>query len=162
KSGTYASAPIEKRMALGHEQYKFATAVFAYDPVGVITAILRDTFKQLTMIGLTDYTDIFQERKVAGSSEFSTVRRQAFNNLPRVYTDVLTNTAVWKYQFPTAFFSALTGFAAIVAFFFIADILARCWKTVSTDKKIFGFAILLGLVSNAFVCGTFSGPHNRY
>jgi len=54
-TGIYAPAPIEKRRELANEQYRFAAAVLAYDPVGQITASLNDAFQQLRMVGLSDF-----------------------------------------------------------------------------------------------------------
>jgi hypothetical protein len=55
--GVYTPAQISERKALGLEQYEFAAAVLAHDPVGQITATLSDGFQQLKMIGLSDISD---------------------------------------------------------------------------------------------------------
>jgi hypothetical protein len=146
-SGIYAPAPIEKRRELANEQYRFATAVLAYDPVGQIAAWLNDAFQQLTMVGLSDLLIAADE---------------AFPRLPRVYAERMAGSPVGRKAFPIAIFSALTIFAAMLSFIFVGVTLIKYWKIVSSEQKVFCFVIIFGQVSNAFICGVLSGPHERY
>lgn len=147
ETGIYAPASIEKRRALGNEQYQFAAAVLAYDPVGQVAAWLKDAFQQLKMIGLSD---------------FPAAAEQAFPSLPPVHAERMARSSIWRKEFPMETFSALTIFAVILSFMFVCVTLIRHWKYVSVEQKIFCFVIFLGEVSNAFVCGALSGPHERY
>src|SRR5262249_26247662 len=144
--GIYAPAPTEKRRELGNEQYKFAAAVLAYDPLGQITAALSNGFEQLKMTGLLD---------------FVVSAKEAFPNLPQVYAERLEGSPIGKKDFPIAIFSALTTFAAIFSFIFVAVTLIRYWRIISAELKVFCFVILLGQVANALICGALSGPHER-
>jgi hypothetical protein len=146
-TGIYATSPIEKRRELGNEQYRFAAAVLAYDPVGQIAAWLNDGFQQLRMVGLSD---------------FLWAADQAFLRLPRDHAERMARSSVWRKDFPIKIFSALTIFAAILSFMFVCVTLIRYWRDVSVEQKIFCFVILLGEVSNALICGALSGPHERY
>jgi len=146
-NGVYAPAPIDKRRELGNEQLRFAAAVLAHDPLGQIAAGLNDAFQQLKMVGLSDLFMAAEE---------------AFPRLPGVYSEGLARSLVGRKNFPIAIFSALTIVAAILSLIFVAVILIRYWKIVSREQKIFCFVILLGLVSNALICGALSGPHERY
>ena len=144
-TGIYTPAPIEKRRELGNEQYQFAAAVLAYDPVGQIAAWLNDGFQQLRMVGLSDF-----------------LSETALAHLPRVHAERMARSLIWRKEFPIEIFSALTIFAAILSFMFVCVTLIRHWKDVSVEQKIFCFVILLGYVSNALICGALSGPHERY
>jgi hypothetical protein len=145
-TGIYAPAPIEKRRKLGSEQFRFAAAVLAYDPVGQLTAWIKDGFQQLRM---------------AGISEFALTSEQALPRLPRIYADRV-RPSFWKTDFPIDLFSAITIFAAMLSLIFVWITLVGCWSVVSAEQKIFCFVILLGELSNAFICGALSGPHERY
>jgi phage FluMu protein Com len=57
RDGVYRPAQITERKMLGEEQYLFAAAVLAYDPVGQITATLSDGVQQLRAMGLSDFID---------------------------------------------------------------------------------------------------------
>jgi hypothetical protein len=145
--GIYAPAPVEKRRQLGNEQLRFLAAVLAYDPLGQITAWLKDGYQQLTQ---------------AGISEFASAAKQAFPSLPRVHAERMEASSVWKNDFPMKFFSAVTIFTAILSLVFVWVTLIGSWKLVSVEQKIFCLVILLGELSNALVCGALSGPHERY
>jgi hypothetical protein len=145
-NGVYESASIDKRRELGNEQYQFAAAVLAYDPLGQITAGLSNAFQQLTTIGLSDF---------GASAELA-------SNLPRVHAEQMARSPLFKKDFPIAIFSAVTIFVAVVSLIFVGITLIGHWKTVSTEMKIFCFVILLGQISNALICGALSGPHERY
>jgi hypothetical protein len=101
-SGIYAPAPIDKRRELGNEQYIFAAAVLAYDPVGLIAAGLNDAFQQLKMVGLSDF-----------------LGDEALPKLPRVYAEPLARSPVGRKDFPVAIFSTLMIFSAILSFIFV-------------------------------------------
>jgi hypothetical protein len=81
-SGTYAPASIEKRRELGNEQYRFAAAVLAYDPVGQIAAWLNDAFQQLKMVDCLIYR-----------------RDEASLSLPRVYAERMARSPVGREGF---------------------------------------------------------------
>ena len=144
----YASAPVEKRRALGDEQYRFAAAVLAYDPVGQIAASLGNTFQQLKMVGI--------------SGDFLLTVDHGLPNLPQLYTERMASSPIWRKEFPIGIVSALMTFTVLMSLIFITAILPKYWGVVSADLKIFVFVILLGEFFNALICGAFSGPHQRY
>jgi hypothetical protein len=146
-SGAYASAPIPERRKLGEEQYQFAAAVLAYDPVGQVIGTLSDGVQQLKMIGLSD---------------FNRTAEEAFAKLPQRYAERMTLSRLWQQNFPIQSFSNLTILVAIFSFTFVAVTLVKDWNTLAMAQKIFCFIILSGLISNALICGGLSGPHERY
>jgi hypothetical protein len=147
ETGIYRPAPIEKRRELEKEQYRFAVAVLAYDPVGQIAAALNDAFQQLRMVGLSD---------------FLSAAESAYPTLPRVHAERMAQSSVWRKDFPIEVFSGLTIFVVVLSFMFVCVTLVAHWKDVPVEQKIFCFVIFLGEVSNALVCGALSGPHERY
>ena len=145
-TGIYTRAPIEKRQELGNEQYRFAAAVFAYDPIGQMAASFKDTFQQLKMVGLADFRAGIEERL----------------HLPPSYARDMARSAVWTNDFPLTIFSTVTIFAAALSSIFIGVALIRHWKDISPELKVICIVIFLGFCLNAFICGTLSGPHERY
>jgi hypothetical protein len=146
-NGVYTPARISERKALGKEQYRFAAAVLAYDPVGQITATLSDGVQQLKMIGLSD---------------FITGPEQAFAQLPPVHAGQMIASRLWEGSFPIEFFSKLTILVAIFSLIFVVVALSTRWRAVPAAQKLFCLVILSSLLLNALVCGGLSGPHERY
>lgn len=146
-TGIYAPASTEKRRQLADEQYRFALAVLAYDPLGQVAASLTDALDQLKMVGLSD---------------FLLTAEETFPKLPRVYAERMTKSRVWKDEFPIASFSGVTILVAMLSLIFIGITLISGWKVVSAEQKLFCAVILLAQISNAVVCGALSGPHERY
>jgi hypothetical protein len=147
KNGIYTPAPISERRILGDEQYQFAAAVLAYDPAALITAATGDAFQQLKMAGLSSFLQTPQE---------------VFAGLPQFYADQMMASRLWSKEFPIQIFSTLTILTAILSSVFVGVTLIWHWKIIRTAQKVFCFTIVLGLVSNALICGALSGPHERY
>jgi hypothetical protein len=147
ETGIYFPATVEKRRALGNEQYRFAAAVLAYDPGGQIAAWLKDAFQQLKMVGLSDFLSAAEE---------------AFPKLPRVYSERMAQSPIWKKELPVDTYSTVTIFVIMLALMFVCVTLIRHWQHVSVEQRIFCAVIFLGELSNAVVCGALSGPHERY
>ena len=147
EAGIYSAAPIDKRMQLGIEQYRFAAAVLAYDPMGQIIGWAKDAFDQLTMAGLSDFLAVSDE---------------TISNLPSAHAERWAQTAVGEKKFPIAIFSWITVAAAIFALIFTGASLARRWTVIPPELKLFFFVVLFCEISNAVICGALSGPHDRY
>lgn len=146
-SGVYLPAQTSIRRILGDEQYRFAAAVLAYDPLRQIAASLGDAFQQVKMVGLSD---------------FLTDMEEVHPGLPQVHAEHMAESRLWREEFPIVIFSRLTILVAALSFIFIGVVLLRHWKTGSTAQKLFCFTILLGQLANALICGALSGPHERY
>ena len=147
KTGIYSPAPIDKRIQLAVEQYRFAAAVLAYDPMGQIIGWAKDAFDQLTMAGLSD---------------FLVVSDETIANLPSTYAERWAQTAVGEKTFPIAIFSWVTVTAAIFSLLFTGVSLARRWTVIPPELMVFFFVVLSCEISNAVICGALSGPHDRY
>jgi hypothetical protein len=146
-AGIYSPAPLDKRMQLGIEQYRFAAAVLAYDPMGQIIGWAKDAFAQLTMVGLSDFLAVSDE---------------TISNLPSAHAERWAQTVVGEKKFPIAIFSWATVTAAIFALIFTGASLARRWTAIPPELKLFFFVVLFCEISNAVICGALSGPHDRY
>jgi hypothetical protein len=147
EKGVYTPASIETRRQLSREQYRFAAAVFAYDPVGQLVASLKDALQQLTMIGLSD---------------FAIATKEAYLSLPKSYAERTERSAAGRNEFPFTFFSGLTALTIVLSLSFVTVTLIRHWRVVSREQKLFFVVILIGQLSNAVICGALSGPHERY
>jgi hypothetical protein len=143
EGGVYKSASTEKKREMALEQYRFAAAVLAFDPIGQLRASLKNSLEQLTMIGLTGFTD-------------------PAPNLPDSYAQRRADSAAGRGAFPFSFFSMLTSFVVISSVLFLAFVSIRRWKTVSFELKLFCALLIVGQLANALICGVLSGPHDRY
>jgi hypothetical protein len=145
--GIYSLAPQETRRALSSEQYRFAAAVLIHDPKGEISAALNVAFRQLQMIGLSD---------------FRAAADEALPRLPEGYGHAMANSAMGRKSFPLAAFSSVTIFSALFSCVLAAILLLRYWAVIPVEQKLFSLVVVSGELANAVVCGVLSGPHERY
>ena len=146
-TGVYSPSSQGRRRELANEQYRFALAVLAYDPVGQVAASLNDAFDQIKLVGLSDFVQAAHE---------------AYPKLPPEYSKALSETPIWRKEFPIAFFSSLTITAALLSLVYAGATLIKFWRVISAQAKFLCLTVMLGQFSNAFICGALSGPHERY
>ena len=146
--GSFRLMPQADQAAVAGEQYRFFLSVLANEPVGTITAIIRNTAVQagLFSVEMTIPTDHILGNTHAGyaqlQDQFSHGRLSANRQwLPGI--DI-----------------AHTGVYALSA---LAIGLGFIWKAPQHRAfKGFVIMVLLGITANAFVCGAVSQPADRY
>jgi hypothetical protein len=143
----FAAADLDARRALAAQQYAFAVAVFAHDPLAEITAIVHDVATQLGCFGLAefDYRD--------GHTFFE-------DRVPQPYLAAMQRSRAWNGVIPVRLFTTLVLVVAIASTIYVAGALI----SPRHDRKLARFVevLLLGVVLNAVICGAISGPYDRY
>lgn len=149
--GVFAVADPATRRALSNEQYRFARAVFLFDPLGELIVFLRDAATQIIRIGYEEFDyDI--------NRDF--IRRR----LPLRYYNVMTRTRAWNNSIPNTFFSVVAILAICVALAYIAySLFSRGALLIDNRRLVFEFIALvcLGIIVNSMVC-SMSSTHDRF
>ena len=150
--GVFAVATPEVRRLLSAEQYRFAWAVLKYDPLGVVGAAAANSGLQFLSGGLAEF-DM--------SAPTDTVLA---NKLPAQYRARFRASAAYRGTVPTQTWSGIgmivfwSGLLSLVVILFTA----RLRQRFHAGRLAPAAWVLVGVVINAIVCGTMSGPHDRY
>jgi hypothetical protein len=154
-AGVFAAATPALRRRLAGEQVRFLFAVLAYDPAGVAIAALRDAGAQLAMTGLGDF------RYPRSASQFFDAK------IPAPTLAALHRSLAYGGRMPVGVFAGIDRAIAVAALAFLALLAAtpvRFRGAAQVAPRVAGICawIVVGVVVNAVVCGTLSGPHDRY
>ncbi len=153
----FVATPAERRQ-LAAEQFRFVLAVVRSDPLGQLSASLKNAAAQLMGVGYEGF-------QYQGELQYRTGQIPAFApKVPEEHLETLKRSRAYRGQMPVRFFSLLDcsilllGVAAIVLI-----ILQPGWRS-RLPKSLLLFALwtVLGVVVNSAICGVFSGPHDRY
>jgi hypothetical protein len=150
--GVFALADPGIRRRLADEQYRFAWATMAFDPLGVLAASLRNTANQIRLIGLEEFNYGSWETKFLTS------------HVPGPYLERLITTRAWKGTVPTKIVSVTVAITTLLSVFYLTG-LTFIWKRRFVHEKrllVFMKITVVGTIINAAVCGTLSTPLNRY
>jgi hypothetical protein len=153
KVGGFMTSDPSTRRALGNEQYRFALAVLAYDPINQILASSKNIFTQLCLVGLENFN-------------YSSVADYFFeDHLPSTYMDGIKKTRAWQDKMPIMFMSYVN------LLFICAGALYVLWHFFFSDKNkmypksrlgLFTAIVFVGLFANAAICGALCIPDDRY
>ncbi len=150
--GVFSVSTPEVRRLLSAEQYRFAWAVLKHEPLGVLGSAAANAGLQFFSIGLAEF-------------DMSSPRDRALaNKLPMQYRARFRASAAYKGLVPTQTWSATSlimfwsGLVCLVIILFTGRVRQR-FQATQLDPAVL---ILVGVVINAIVCGTMSGPHDRY
>jgi hypothetical protein len=150
--GVFAVSTPDIRRVLSAEQYRFAWAVLKYDPLGVVAAAAENSGLQFLSSGLAEF------------DMSAPTDRGLANKLPAQYRARFRASAAYKGTVPTQTWSGIgmvlfwSGLLSLVLILFTGR-LRRRLHPGRTDPAVW---VLVGVVINAVVCGTMSGPHDRY
>jgi len=153
KVGGFMISDPSTRRSLGDEQYRFALAVLAYDPINQILASAKNTFTQLCLVGLEDFN---YSSPVAYFFE---------DNLPATYMEGIKKTRAWQGRMPIMLMSYVillcicAGVLYILWHFFVSD---RNKIYPKSRLGLFTAIVFVGIFANAAICGALSTPHDRY
>jgi hypothetical protein len=150
--GVFSVSTPEIRRQLSAEQYRFAWAVLRHEPLGVVGSAAANAGRQFLSIGLAEF-DMSAPRDRALASKLPMPYRARFR-ASAAYNG-LVPTQTWSVISLIVFWSSLVGLALIL---FTGRVRQR-FHTMQLDPAVW---ILVGILINAIVCGTMSGPHDRY
>lgn len=150
-NGVFASTDPTTRRALSDEQFRFVLSVLAYEPWSQALASLQNTVTQLGKIGVSEF-------------EYAGQLDQLREKLPEAYWNRMQQSAAAQGRMPIKYLSLMSGISVIFGFICIAiGIVNR--RFVLRDNlvavRITRF-VILGVITNAAVCGAMSTPDDRY
>ena len=150
--GIWSMAPAEDKRRLSSEELRLAGAVLAFDPLGQLSASLRDAGHQLTSIGLWEASYREQEKKSLDQ------------RLPPDLLQRLHGSAAYQGRMPIATFEWILIVTFYGSICFVAATLLWGATRRALQPAVISVAVwmLVGVVVNAVVCGVISGPHERY
>jgi hypothetical protein len=152
KPGVFAHSSPEVKQALSGEQNEFLLAVIGYDPIGQISASLRNIGLQLSALRLSDF-------------EYDDEEKRGFAiKIPVEYRDTLRRSAAYRQALPVEVFSGVILVTFICGGAFSTYILLspRLRQSLTAEVRSICAWIIVGILVNAAVCGVLSGPHDRY
>jgi hypothetical protein len=152
KPGVFAQSSPEVKQALSAEQNEFLLAVIEYDPIGQISASLRNIGLQLSALRLSDFEYNDDEKRVFAIK------------IPVEYRDALRRSAAYRRAVPVGFFSGviLVTFICGGAFSMCILLSPRRRQSLTAEVRSVCAWVIVGILVNAAVCGVLSGPHDRY
>lgn len=147
--GVFAASDPATRRSLSNEQYRFAWAVFRFDPFGELAAFLRDTGRQVTRIGYLEFN-------YDPSAQF-------FNtHLPPAYFQAMTLTSAWKEDIPAKFLWLVAIITICLALLYIIYLLVVNRSRFMCNRTwVLVFCLCSGIITNAAVCAL-SDTADRY
>jgi len=150
--GVFAQSSPEVRRALSAEQVGFLLAVIGYDPIGQMSASLRNIGLQLSALRLRDFEYDEEEKRVFAIK------------IPVEYLDTLRRSAAYRHALPLGFFSSviLVTFIFGGAFSTYMLLSPRLRQSLTAEARSVCAWVIVGILVNAAVCGVLSGPHSRY
>jgi len=153
--GVFGSANKETKRALGDEQFSFAMRVFAFDPVGVIFAVLQASAHQLITFGLNEF------RNDGSWNNFA--------DLPVQYWSKMQGTIAFKDGWLVDIISEMDYAIVILSCLILIATVGyftnhRMVRTgvAWTSQILFCVMIGVGVIVNAIICGSFSTIDNHY
>lgn len=154
--GAFELADPATKQALGNEQYRFALAVAASHPLETTAALVADTSKQLVTVKLAEFNKRPQDLALLNLYRC---------HLPAGMLAAQERTRYWRAAMPTELFSVVGLLAALAGLAYIVfhgvrrirdgAVTGSRWDTLAA-------VLLLGILVNAFICGSFSSVHSRY
>jgi hypothetical protein len=148
----FASADPGIRRRLAEEQYRFAWATLAFDPLGVLAASLRNTANQVTLIGLPEFN-------------YDTGEKQFFTaHVPETYLKILSTTRAWKQAVPNKIASVAVAITTLLSVLYLTVLTLMSRRPFAQENRLFLFMkiTVVGTIINAAVCGALSTPLDRY
>jgi hypothetical protein len=158
-SSVFGTAPSDIKRALSNEQFSFFGHVLSSDPVGVVIAAFHGGLRQLESFGISEFN-------YCSNCDVSFVE-----NLPANYRTRFGETLAARNVWPIAAFELIHRGTILVSFVVISlltlittrwpRLLSKCVRPSPALNWSIA-AVGVGILSNTFVCGLFSGTHDRY
>jgi hypothetical protein len=153
KIGAFAVADPGVRRALSREQYRFALAVFAHEPLAQTAVSLRNALEQAFLLKLTEF-------------EYTPEDKTTFAvKVPAGYFASMQTTPAYTGKMPILALSVLSYTSAAVGLaFLLFCFYSGRYRRARPPQQFMTLAcwVLFGVFANAAVCGVLSGPHDRY
>ncbi len=147
--GIFEPATPEIKRVLSAEQYRFAAAVVAYEPLESAAAVAENVWSQLSSFGLATFN----------YPDFE--RAQFADKLPEPYRSRLAATPAAHEGMPVAALTSLVYAGVLAALLALVGSWALGRDARAGSRQLTAI-FLAGLFLNAVVCGALSKPDPRY
>ncbi len=150
--GVFAPSGPATRRSLSDEQFRFALAVFRFDPIGETTAGLKDTLLQVSEVSLLKYN-------------YDTTMRNAFHaQMPPRYVAAEETTKAWNDTLPVLAISVIVITVTLASLIYLLCAMTSfdARSAVERDLRRLSIIVIIGILANDFVCGALSEPDERY
>ena len=151
--GLFQLATPAQQRRMANEDKEFYLAVARYDPLGVAIASLKSTVLQLVSFSLLEFN------VTAGALPAPEAK------YPPAIGQAIDETLAARSKMPTRFtvlVTVLSSIASIMGIVWIAvNAGARLWRERPEIIRL-TVLILVAIIINATICGSFSGAHPRY
>jgi hypothetical protein len=150
--GVFTPADPATRRALSNEQFRFVLAVLRYDPLGEVTAMARNTLKQIGMVSMFEFN--------LNSLDKNEFRQE----LPPRYLKLVEETRSWDDRMPVALMSTVVLIVLLAsAGYVVLVLLLPSHRSIDDDGlDRLAVIVIIGIFVNAFACGAMSDPYHRY
>jgi hypothetical protein len=151
--GVFSLSDTDTKRKLGDEQYRFLLSVVKFDPVGVFTSYVRGGLTQLVTFGLDEF-------RFCADCDYE-------GKLPEKYLSKMREAVAFRYH-QLVDFSEVAQLAVVIGCALYLMVLGALWAagrrsvTTSSSIDLFYYAVVIGILANALVCGSFSTLHDRY
>jgi uncharacterized membrane protein YidH (DUF202 family) len=164
-TGVFQTLPIEQRLRLIEEEPRFVAMVAMHYPLGMLKAAVSNAGEQFALLwpneAWADPGALFSDPAWAGADFFEVA---PFLHLCVAHLGTCFPALPKALIVSSIVITVFLSFGVIVA-----HLVAAKRSTTATREShayqraiVFALLILVGVVTNAIICGAFSGPHTRY
>lgn len=153
QTGAYMMGNAQQRLLMGQQDTRFAFAVFRFDPSGVLSAVVRNTLRQLLWI---DY---------GGLNQNCFSDRNCWGSLPSPIRAKLRTTPSGQGLWPQAFMNVILYAAVLASLLFLVIALpqiARDDKSRWLLMREWLSLAFVGMFVSCFFGGAVADPQYRY
>jgi len=148
--GVFSVASRDERVALAQEQLAFARDVVAAYPWRVAADAARNFGRQLTLTGISQFT--------YGPAEVDYFAHK----IPATDFAHLKDTLAAARRFPNTRLASVQALVSVLSVAVLVGWAWRRWRTAPRRWRVFAGLVVLGVLTNALVCGALSTPYDRY
>ena len=151
--GVFGSTDDLTRRRLSHEQWPFVLAVVRHAPLAQSWASIHNALRQIFLVSVPEFQYSDEEK------------RDLTRETPEIYKNAMRRTAAYRGTMPIGWLSFLSFSSMVVGIAYIAWALWSADGMSSNDGGVvyrLAALVIIGVIGNAIVCATISGPHDRY
>ena len=155
KRGVFSATDMATKHGLSDEQYRFALAVFAYDPIGVVGGMSKDAASQIVRFSLNDLRLTPEAMKnYAARYPPAVVHDLARSRLGRDpgFLRILSQVDTW----------VAIASMGVIAVFAARAVAARGKRSIDPNLWRWSGFILVAVLVNAVTCGILASPYDRF
>lgn len=149
--GVFTPEPIAVKRALSQEQYRFALAVVASDPMSYLRSALQSLGLQLSLFGVPEFN-------------YTSVQMSRYHQqFPPALDASLQKTPAAQGKVPVESMGVVIYVTTMLLLIvYVYSLLTGRYAELGMSTLALSVLIIGGILANAVVCGLLSTPHDRY